>query len=270
MSNHPLNSFFLFFINKVSVAELEQNIYKDTDLENHLEEEVYIELISFDFKQEKVREKLVDFILEHLSSKEELILWSQEYYAPVVEAIYGFAIQAFFEGAELGSSTKEITSDTNYKYTQKDGDLPYYKLTEEFGEAEDITLYYSYKANTNIIDRITLIFESFFDYYYKSIHGPNAFLEQAIQDNNIDLYTIIYNQVCSKIIAYLTSQFGTPSIEKKSDHGIFNQPYHQYYLYKWKVKNTEKESTSTLYLMKYIDDSTWHQIFYFMKMNWIQ
>ena len=263
MNKNTLNDFFLFAIGQLNMQEIEQIIYQHNDLENILEEELYIELISFDFNQAEARKTLLDFFLTYLFSQEDLFLWSKEYYAPIIEEISAFIINTY-KKLPLGLSIDKLI-DQKENYSKKEGHDPHYKLTKEFGEVEEMGVYY--KHNKNILTGLVLIFESPLTFYYKEMHGNDGLLEHAIQNGKAQLYAVIHNLVCSKVIDYFNSILGKPSVEQNNDSGLFNQPHHQYHLYKWTLPNAETNNDRFLYLMKYIDDSTWHQINAFMKIS---
>ncbi|MFK7796703.1 MAG: hypothetical protein AB8E82_04560 [Aureispira sp.] len=260
MSNNNLNDFFLFAINKHSLAAIEQIIYQHTDLENILGEDTYVELVSFNFEQADASPKLLDFFLAHLFSLEDLQQWLTNYYADTIEEIYQFILKVFFTVPALGDSTDLLEQDSNF--SKKEGHNPHYRYSQELGEAEDIMLYYGYDANSQQINRITLIFESILNIYSDALHGNDGLLDQALQQNNTQLYTIIPHQVCMQFIDYCNSKLLAAPVQYSNGDGLFDQAHHQFRCYTWQAP-----SGATLRLMQYIDDRVWNRINAFVKVE---
>ena len=257
---HNLNDFFLFAINKRSITEIEQIIYQHTELESILGEDKYAELISFDFKQAEAASKLFDFFLAHLFSQEALQQWLTNYYANSIEEIYQFILQAFFEGPTLGDSTEGL--EQNSDFYKKEGSNPHYECHQELGTAEDVTLYYGCDSSSQQISRITLIFESLLNIYSDALHSNDALLDQALQQNNMQLYTIVSNQVCAQLIEYCNAQLVAASVQHNNGDGLFDKAHHQFSRHQWKLP-----SGGLLYLMQYIDDRVWNRVNAFVKME---
>lgn len=269
MSASAFNDFFLFTIGKLSVKEIEQVIYQHSTLEDKLGEEWYIELISFDFKQEKASQQLKSFFLQHLFTAEELQDWLRQYFAMPIKEVCDFILDVFFHKPLLQASIEVLDNQTATTYFKKGGDRPHYELNKELGEAEEITVYYGYPKGGSTINNITLIFQSLLDIYYENLQGKDGLLEQALRTDQAQQYTLVADQVFSNVLDWFKLQLGEPIVDEKNEHGLFEEPHHQYQLYKWELEGNSGQKPSILFLMKYIDDRIWNQINYFMKINWL-
>ena len=75
LSNNNKIGFYKFLNGDKTVSELESFIYGQTDLEHQLTSDIYIELISFDFKDKYVIAKLPDFIKQKLIDEGQFETW---------------------------------------------------------------------------------------------------------------------------------------------------------------------------------------------------
>ena len=67
---------FCKFLNgDINLLDIETFVYKQTDLEQQLDEEIYLELINFDFKDKNASDRLRHFIFRHISSEGQFETW---------------------------------------------------------------------------------------------------------------------------------------------------------------------------------------------------
>ncbi len=68
-------TFFKYLDGRLSIEELESWIYRAQGLEDHLEKEVYSELIAFNFKNKYSDGLLVDLITEKIIRRRAFLTW---------------------------------------------------------------------------------------------------------------------------------------------------------------------------------------------------
>ncbi|HWB28274.1 MAG TPA: hypothetical protein VG738_22530 [Chitinophagaceae bacterium] len=75
LSDENKIEFYKFLNGDISVSDLEKFIYKHSDLEQQLDKDIYLELISLDFKDKYVIATLPDFIKKNIIEEGQFETW---------------------------------------------------------------------------------------------------------------------------------------------------------------------------------------------------
>ncbi|WP_461787756.1 hypothetical protein [Pedobacter sp.] len=75
MTNENIIEFYKFLNGDTSLLEMETFVYTETDLEQQLNKDIYLELINFNFNDKNSSYQLRQFIFQHIAPEGEFETW---------------------------------------------------------------------------------------------------------------------------------------------------------------------------------------------------
>ncbi len=75
LSDTTKTEFYKFLNGDIAISTLENFIYKNSELEHHLNKDIYLELISFEFQEKYAVNRLSEFIKEKIIDEGEFETW---------------------------------------------------------------------------------------------------------------------------------------------------------------------------------------------------
>lgn len=170
----------------------------------------------------------------------------------------------YFRGVSLGDSLSKVKEIEGTEFEENNNYNPHYKYYFEIGEMEEITIYYGFNNNEDIVNEIELLFISYPNFYWKK-EGNNNVIDffNLLQNNQLQPYSTIFLKTQNQLINHFTTVFKKEPIVEKKDT-VFNQSYQNFSVCSWDIENEIRLS-----IMSYIDDSIDNNVKNFMKI-WLR